>query len=271
MKLVLFAAFWIALAFGVRWFERTSLFHPERQLTFLPTSAGLAYTDLTLRAADGVSINGWHLPGKTGAPTILFLHGNGGNLSHRLDKIKLLKRSGAEVVIIDYRGYGKSAGAPTEKGTYRDAEAAYLHLTRGLKRDPGSIFVYGESLGSAVAVELARRRPVAGVILESPFTSVLDMAEEVLPWYPARFLSTFRYDSAAKIADIRAPLLILHSPQDETVPYRMGRKLFELAREPKQFVDLKGGHNDGYEQAGEAYLKAVEAFLARRLPLKKTA
>lgn len=271
MRMFLFVAAGAAFAFGLRWFERTSLFHPERELTFHPAGAGMKYVDLTLTASDGVAINAWHLPGKAGAPTLLFLHGNGGNLSHRVEKLKLLTRSGAEVLIIDYRGYGKSSGVPTEKGTYRDAEAAYLYLTKDLSRQPRSIFLYGESLGAAIAVDLARRRPVAGVILESPFTSILDMAAEVIAWYPARWLSTFRYDSAAKIAEVNAPLLILHSPFDATVPYRMGRRLFELAREPKVFFDLKGGHNDGYEMSGEAYLKAVESFVDRHRASKQTA
>jgi hypothetical protein len=190
---------------------------------------------------------------------VLFCHGNGGNISHRLDKAARLRRTGVSLLFFDYRGYGLSEGAPSEQGTYQDAEAAYQWL---LQRGAKGVVFYGESLGCAVATEMARRHPEArGLILESPFTSTVAMAQLIFPRLPVSWILRYRYDNLAKIPGLRMPLLILHSPQDEIVPFAMGKRLFAAAPEPKRFVEMAGGHNDGYIDFGERYAAEVKRFL----------
>jgi fermentation-respiration switch protein FrsA (DUF1100 family) len=195
---------------------------------------------------------------------LLFLHGNGGNISHRLEKFVLLHQLGLSTLAIDYRGYGQSEGAANERGTYADAEAALAWLEHRKQRaaPPAPPLLYGESLGSAIAVELATRHPVAGVILEEPLASVAAIGQQVFPFLPVRWLVRNRYDSLSKIGRVKAPLLIFHSPDDEVIPYRHGQQLFAAAREPKTFVNLQGGHNDAFARSWPAYRQALEAFLA---------
>lgn len=260
-------AVWLVLAAALLWlalrrFERSMIYFPSRGYDVHPGSAGLDWERLRLRASDGVELEAWWLPGpRPDAPVLLCLHGNGGSLSHRVEKMRLFRGAGAAQLWVDYRGYGASAGVPSEKGLYRDAEAAWSWLAaRGV---PASrVVVYGESLGGGVAVELATRRGPAGLIFESGFTSLADMAKLVLPRFPAR-LASERYDSLGKIAGWKGPLLVLHSPQDDIVPFELGRRVFEAAPGPKTFVELKGDHNEGFLATGPAYGKAVADFLAR--------
>jgi uncharacterized protein len=207
--------------------------------------------------------------GRGPAPTVLFCHGNAGNISHRMDKMALLHELGLNVFIFDYRGYGNSGGRPSEVGTYRDAEAAYNWLVEReassaplARREPGEgIILYGESLGCAVAVETAKNHPVSAVILESAFTSTVDMAKRILPWLPARAIIRYRYDTLAKIAPIKAPVLLLHSRQDEIVPFSMAQALFTRAAGPKRLVELTGSHNEGFLESGSCYSSAIQDFL----------
>jgi hypothetical protein len=194
--------------------------------------------------------------------TLLFFHGNAGNISHRLDSIRIFADLGLDVFIFDYRGYGLSEGSPSEPGTYRDATAAWRWLTgeRGLA--PGQILLFGRSLGAAVALELATRVEPAGVILESAFTSVPDLGAAIYPWLPVRLLSRYRYDNLGRIASVRAPLLVVHSRGDEIVPFRQGQALFAAASEPKRFLELQGGHNDGFLASGVGYRRGLAEFLA---------
>ena len=250
--------FWIFL----RWFERANLYFPSRALAAHPGSLGLKYEELKLKTEDGASIHGWYVENAPGSPVMLVSHGNAGNIGDRLDKLLLFRKAGASVLFYDYRGYGRSSGTPSEEGTYRDAEAAYRWLTAVKGAPPKRIVFYGESLGCAVAVELALRREAGGLIVESGFTSTEDMARVVFPFLPARWLIRFRYDSLAKIPRVRCPVLVMHSPQDDIVPFSMGRKLFMAAPEPKTFFELKGGHNEGFLDTGPAYEHAIRRFLA---------
>jgi len=243
----------------LRWREPRMLYFPDRDM--LPAPAGVA--DVWLTTADGVRIHGWWLPAPQAPVTILFLHGNAGNISHRTEKLEMLRALCVNTLIIDYRGYGQSAGTPNEPGTYADARAACDYLTTTLNREPRTVVVYGESLGAAIAVELATRVPVGGVILEEPFTSVGDMAQQMFPFLPVRWLVRNKYDTLRKIDRINAPLLIFHSPTDEIIPYRHGQRLFAAAREPKQFVALRGGHNDAFLVSADIYRAALRDFLAR--------
>lgn len=229
-----------------------------------PGHLGLAFEDLYLETSDGVRIHAWLIPAErapgTSPSVILFHHGNAGNIGHRLHAARAFRDMGHDVLLFDYRGYGLSEGSPDEAGTYLDAEAAHDHLT-GAGYAPGRILAYGESLGGGVAVELARRRPLAALVVEDTFSSLVGLGAEIYPWLPVRLLARIRYDSAAKIGALELPLLVLHSPGDELVPYAHGERLYELASEPRTFIATRGGHNDGGFLLDAAYIEEVAAFL----------
>ena len=252
----------IVFSLFLRWREPRLIYYPMR--TPFTTPAGI--TDLNLTTSDGVPIHGWFIPTPGARVTVLLLHGNAGNISHRLEKIALLRAAGAEVGIIDYRGYGRSAGAPNEAGTYRDARAGYDYLTTTMNRAPRNIVVYGESLGAAVAVELATRVPVGGVVIEEAFTSVPDVAQKMFPLFPVRWLVHNRYDTIHKINRLRAPLLIFHSRQDELFPFQSAERLLAAAPEPKRLVELHGGHNDAFWQSQALYRQALQEFFVALPP-----
>ncbi|MGD8617761.1 MAG: alpha/beta hydrolase [Gammaproteobacteria bacterium] len=238
---------------------------PGREPEATPAAVGLAYEDVALQTVDNIRLHAWFIPAEKPRATVLFCHGNAGNISHRLDSIRLLHSLGLQVLIFDYRGYGKSEGSPSEKGTYRDVDAAwhYLRDLRGLAE--AGIIIFGRSLGAAVAADLASRTRPAAVILESAFTSVPDMAAEFYPWLPVRLLSRYRYDNLGKVARIARPLLLVHSRQDEIIPFAHGERLFGRAREPKQFLELTGGHNDAFQSSRKAYTHGLKSFLDTHL------
>lgn len=258
-------AYWLAgiglLWLGLRWFERANLYFPQKSLEGGPGSFNLHFEDLSLVARDGTTLHGWFVPLKPESPVVIFCHGNGGNISHRLDKLMTLRHAGASVLMFDYRGYGKSRGRPDEEGLYQDAEAAYDWLVNAKKIPPQKIIAHGESLGGAVALELTRRKEAAGLILESTFTSIVDMGREVYPFLPVKFLAHSRYDNLSKIGKVSCPILIMHSPQDDIVPFAMGRRLYEAAPEPKTFFEMRGSHNEGFLDIGRAYGEALARFL----------
>ena len=247
--------------------DRMMIYFPESGLTSTPLDVGLEYEDVFLTAADGTRIHGWHIPGESRV-TLLWLHGNAGNMSHRVENIALIRaRLGAGVFIIDYRGYGLSAGKPSEKGLYMDAEAAFDWLVseRGLDAET-EIVIFGRSLGVGVAVQTAVGRKVRGVILESGFTSVRDMAREntlaALLAFAIMPMLEARYDSASKIGGLRAPVIILHGDMDAVVPFEMSRRLYEAAPEPKTFHQIIGArHNDTVQVGGESYWEALRRFV----------
>ena len=247
--------------------DRFMVYFPDRHLYTTPAEAGLDYDDVFLTAADGVRIHAWHVPGESDT-TLLWLHGNAGNISHRVDNIAALNSlTGLGVLIVDYRGYGLSEGSPSEKGLYLDAEAAFEHLVTELGLDPvEDIVLFGRSLGVGVAAEMATRHAVRCVILESGFTSVISMAGASRPDWLVYALMPFvgaRYDTLAKISRVKSPVMIVHGDRDEIVPFQMAEELFEAARDPKRFHVVKGAmHNDVYERGGTAYFQALREFIA---------
>ena len=273
----------VLLAYSLSTLERRALYFPDRRIAATPAAYRLSYENVFLQTNDGQKLHGWFIPQKNKgtAPTILFFHGNAGNISHRLDKALDFHNRGFQVLLFDYRGYGESEGKPSEKGTYLDGEAAYRFLADIQKIPARKIILYGESLGSAVAVELARQHPAVpasapagtapdleeqgpgagAIILESPFTSTVAMGKLVYPWLPVRWLVKYRYDNLSKISELRLPILILHSPDDEIVPFRMGQRLYAAAASPKRLVELTGGHNDGYYATGKSFLDSIQTFL----------
>ena len=244
-------------------FERSLIYFPSRAHDWTPGDFGLAADEVWMTAEDGSRVHGWFLPCPDSRRTILFAHGNAGNISHRLDRVRLLQsRLRTDVLLFDYRGYGRSEGSPDEEGTYRDTRAAhdYLTKTRGIAAE--KIVLFGESLGCAVVLDLALTRCCAALVLEAPFTSVADMARAVLPFLPIAPLLHTRYDNLAKVGRLRAPLLILHGERDSVVPLAQGRRLFAAAPEPKRFSAIPGAdHNDTYVTGGEAYWQALVAFV----------
>ena len=240
------------------------IYFPERDIFQDPSDFGLEFEDVYLTTSDGVRIHGWFVPG-SGGPTLVWFHGNGGNISHRVDNIAGLHgRLGVSILIIDYRGYGLSEGSPTEQGTYLDAEAAVAHALSRPDVDPERVVLFGRSLGCAVAAEMAVRHDAYAVVLESPFTSVLAMARQAYPFLPGvGLLVGDMYDTLDKVARIDAPIMVLHGDSDEIVPFEMGREVFETAPEPKRFYIIRGaGHNDTYAAGGASYLDALGSFLA---------
>jgi len=214
--------------------------------------------DVWLRTRDGVRLHGWWVEAPGSRLITLFLHGNGGNLAHSPGHLREIAAAGSSVLILDYRGYGKSAGRPTERGLYRDADAGYDYLI-GMGYEPGQIVAHGASLGSAVAVDLARRRPCAGVILECPFTSFSAIAGMIVPVVGRLFASGF--NTRRKIPGVHAPLLVIHGDHDRTIPQAMGRAVFEAANEPKSFWPVAGAtHIDIVETAGPLYRVRLRAF-----------
>ncbi len=242
--------------------ERRFIFFPEKELIGDPGHWGLSFDDVNCRAGDGVSLHGWFVPGE-GEVTWLWFHGNGGNISHRLEDLTLLNsRLGVSIFLFDYRGYGRSGGKPSEKGIYRDATAALDHVLSRKDVNPERIVYFGRSLGAAVAVWLASWRRPYGLILESPFASVADMAKIAYPRLPIHLLVRGKYDSLSKIGGISCPLLVLHGDRDEIVPISQGRKLYEAASGPKSFYAIEGAaHNDTYIAGGEPYFQALGDFI----------
>jgi len=258
------AAWILAIAGGllaILWsLENQLLFFPTRTLSASPGDFGLTSEELTLSTSDGVTLRGWHIR-SDGRRALLFFQGNAGNASDRLERVRILnRRFGLNVFLVDYRGYGRSTGSPSEQGLYRDARAVYAAaLERGFP--PERILVFGESLGSAVSIDLAAEKPCGAVILETPFYSILAMARVHYPFVP-RFLVRSRFDSAAKISAISAPKLFLVAEHDEIAPPSQGRELYERAPPPKTLFVIPGaGHNDTYVTGGEAYWREWEKFL----------
>jgi len=242
------------------------VYHPTRELEGTPDQAGLAYEDVYIRTGDGVKINAWFVPADDAKGTILFLHGNAGNISHRIDSLAIFHYLGYSTLIVDYRGYGRSEGSPGEEGTYLDAQAAWDYLRQKRKINAAGIVVLGRSMGAAVAAWLAGEERPGGVILESGFTSVPDRGAEMFPFLPIRWMSLIRYDTLGRIASVRCPVLFVHSRDDRLIPISHGRRLFEAANEPKRLLEITGTHNDGFITSGSVYTDGLVKFLDSVLP-----
>lgn len=239
---------------------------PGRQLAMSPRDVNLAYEDVYAKTEDGETLHGWFIPADEARVTLLFCHGNAGNISHRLESIALFNSLGLNVLIFDYRGYGQSTGSISEQGLYHDIDATWRELTdkRGIKAD--KIVVFGRSLGAAVASQLATRVRPGGVILESAFASVPDMAARLYPFLPARLLARFQLSNVRHVKDIQSPLLVIHSKDDEIIPFNQGQKVFTAAHEPKTFLRIRGSHNGGFLYSGRFYTEGIEAFLIKHFP-----
>jgi uncharacterized protein len=239
------------------------IFFPFGSVSETPASWGLGYEQVWLQTADGLTLHGWYIPSQGSEKVLLFFHGNAGNMAHRGDSIAIFHGLGLNVFIFDYRGYGRSGGTPSEAGLYQDARAAWGYLTQGRGFASNNIILFGRSLGGAVATRLAAEVQPAGLILESAFSSARDMADEVFPVLSRLVFLRFRFNVAAQIKKVHCPLLVLHSPDDEIIPYRQGEKIFAAANEPRVFFQMTGDHNYGFLKSQPAYGQALGTFVSK--------
>ena len=255
----------LLIYFVLRWFEHSQVYQPSATMEVEGDALGRPFEDVHFTANDGVKLHGWFFPADKNSPridrAILICHGNGGNISQRLDLCKVMLETGVNVFIFDYRGYGHSEGRPSEEGTYRDAQAAYQWL-HGKGVAGTNIIGFGESLGGGIVSELAVREPLGGLILQSTFTSIPDLGAELFPWLPVRWLSTIKYDTRSKLSRLTIPVLVMHSRMDQVVPFSHGEKLFSAANEPKLFCELKGDHNDSLAAGRRQFVQGLDFFLS---------
>jgi len=251
---------YLVVVVAAMFFENSLIYFPSPYPEGYWSPAGLDFEDAWFQSADGTQLHGWYVPQENARAAVLFCHGNAGNIAYRVGILKMLhERVGVSVFIFDYRGYGRSAGTPNEAGIMADARAARAWLAAREKIAESDVVLMGESLGGAVAVDLAARQGARALVLESTFTSAPDMAGYHYPWLPVRWAMQTRLDSLGKIGDYHGPLLMAHGDADTIVPIQLGRRLFEAASEPKQFIVLSGhDHNDGMPAE---YYDAVREFL----------
>jgi fermentation-respiration switch protein FrsA (DUF1100 family) len=252
---------WVLLSLLLYIFQPKFVYYPFSSLQATPKDAGLNYEEVYLTTSDDLKIHGWFVPHDNPRATMLFLHGNGGNISHRLEKLWMYNQLGLSVFIIDYRGYGLSEGSPSEQGTYLDAEAAWNYLTQQQQIPPSDIIIYGESLGGAVASWLARRVEAGALIIESVFSSVEDMGKHYYPYLPVKLITRIKYPVTKYIREVPYPVLLIHSPADEIVPFAMGKKVYEAANQPKDFLEITGDHNSGFLHSGDLYVNGIDRFI----------
>ncbi len=258
-----------ALAALLYAFQSRFVYFPEmgRADRATPAQLKLPFEELRIATTDGEQLHGWFVPAHEARGSVLFLHGNAGSIAHRLDWLPLFQRLRLSALLVDYRGFGQSTGQPSEAGTHADAEAAWRYLTEARGIPAARIVVMGESLGAAVAARLAARTGPAALVLHSAFTSAPDLAADLYPFLPARLLTRYAYDTLAAVRELRCPLLVAHSRGDEIVPLAHGRRLYEAASVPKQWLELAGGHNDGFIFMRDEWAHRFEEFLQRHLPV----
>jgi fermentation-respiration switch protein FrsA (DUF1100 family) len=237
------------------------LYKPSREVSSTPAEIGLDFEDVVFKSADGLNLKGWYVPVKNSKLTLLFCHGNGGNIEHRLDSIDIFHDLGLNCFIFDYRGYGNSPGKPSEEGTYADAMAAYKWLTEEKKTPAQEIIIFGRSLGGAIAAQLAGRVKAGALVVESAFTSYVDIVKEYYFYMPVQWFARFSYSTIDYIRDVRCPVMLIYSRNDEIVPYKFGLELYETANEPKEFIEIFGGHNDCFLVSGKIYTEVWAKWL----------
>ena len=265
--------FWTLLAYaaGVYALMVLAVWALQDRMVYVPTrnvftdpakAHALPFEDLALKTEDGLTIRAWYTPADDPRAVLLFCHGNGGNLAHRADVIKGFHDQGFSSLIFDYRGYGHSEGRPSEQGTYLDAQAAWDFLVnqRGISRR--SIVIIGRSLGGPIAARTAARNSPAGLSLEACATSAVDVGRQMFPYLPVSLLLRHRYDAVHWLNQVRCPVMISHGIGDSVIAFSHGQRLHELAAEPKRFVQLDGGHLEGYTDGSPKYPAALAKFVA---------
>ncbi|MBD3232435.1 MAG: alpha/beta fold hydrolase [candidate division Zixibacteria bacterium] len=244
-------------------FQSRLVFFPSRDLIANPNQIGLEYEEVDFKTSDHLGLSGWFVPNEESEYVILFCHGNAGNISHRLDTIRMYYQLGLSIFIFDYRGYGKSEGSPSEKGTYVDARAAWEYLSNEKGYPPGKIIIGGRSLGGAIAAWLASKQSPAALILESTFTSIPDAGAVHYPIFPIKLLARIKYNTLEYIKDVNRPLLVIHSKTDDLIPFRHGKKLYSAYHGEKQFLEIHGDHNEGFIESESMYMEGLRNFLKK--------
>jgi hypothetical protein len=252
----------------IRWFEHRQVYVPNRTLEATGGELGRPFEEVFFTASDGLRLHGWYYPANPGSPrahqVLLLLHGNAGNISHRLHFYQAWLELGVNVFAFDYRGFGRSEGRPGEEGTYRDAQAAVQWLRqKGFASQ--HLVALGKSLGGGVASELALREPLGGLILQSTFTSIPDIGSELFPWLPVRWLHRIKYDTVNKLPRIKAPVLVAHSRHDDLIGFHHAERNFRAANAPKLFWEVRGDHTSTVEAGRDVYLQGLGKFLAEYL------
>jgi len=268
-KILRFAALLFLFFFGyyvyriadLYFHQEKYVYHPEKIWKATPASEGLPYEDLKLRSSDRVELSAWYVPSAVSKGSVIFFHGNARNMSSDLDALKMFHGFGFNVLTVDYRGYGKSQGSPDEQGTYRDAQAAWDWLVRSKQESSDRIVICGRSLGAAIAADLALKNVPKALILEAAFSSLRDAAQELYPYFPVKFLTRYRYNTLGKLKDIRCPILIVHSRDDELIGFHHAQRLYAAVRGKKDFIELGGPHKGGYQPTIGKYQQGIKRFL----------
>lgn len=263
--LIFLAVGYLALVLLIYWGQSRLVYFPDKQLSSTPEMFGLDYSSVSIATDDGETLHGWWVPVLDAKGTILFFHGNAGNISHRISYLTMFKQLGYNTLLFDYRGYGQSSGTPSESGTYLDAQAVWRHLTATQKIASEQIVLFGESLGGAMAAWLAAREKPGLLVLASTFTSVPDLAAQIYPFLPVRWISRFDYNTLESLHSVTCPVFIAHSPQDEIIPFQHGQRLFHATSDPKHFLTLQGSHNNGFIFMQPRWQKALDEFMDEHL------
>ena len=253
--------------------ENGIIYHPVKYPEGLwdTSSMPLPIQDVWFEAEDGVKLHGWYIPSEEAVATLLFFHGNAGNITHRLENIFLLHHLKLNVFIFDYRGFGRSKGDPDEDGIQLDSQAAYDTVLAQPGVSPTSLVLFGRSLGGVFAAYTATRNPAAGLILESTFTNAVEMADEMVPILPGWFISS-EFDTVGRVAQLELPKLFIHGTRDNLVPFTLGRELYKAAAEPKEFYSIIGaGHNNTWSVGGKDYFDKIKAFIIQTVATQETA
>ncbi len=236
------------------------VYFPTEYIGFSPKDIGLRYEDIYFFASDGTRINGWYIPsGKE--YTLLIFHGNGGNISDRIGLIKIFNKIGLSIFIIDYRGYGKSSGEPSEEGTYLDASGAWDYLVKKKKVNPKKIIVYGRSLGGPIAAKVAKESKPAALVLDSTFTSIKDIGAELYPYLPVNKFFKYDYNTINYLKHVNCPVMVIHSREDDYIPFEHGQKVYDSIQGRKELVVIKGSHNDNIFVSEDIYMEKIDSFL----------
>ena len=260
--LLLLALIWTLLGAFLYTFQSKFVYHPDHQHWTTPDALGLPHENVWFQSSDGNRLHGWLISAPAPVATLLYCHGNAGNISYGLEHVALLTSLGLDVFTFDYRGFGKSEGIPTEEGTYRDAEAAWTHLVREAGVPRKRIIVYGRSLGGAVAARLASQTGPGALIVENAFISVPEAGQDIYPIFPSRLMAQFQYNTLRAIGKTHAPVLVIHAKNDRQIPFRHGEALFAAAATPKRFLEIPGGHVEAYRDSLPLYTAALKQFIS---------
>jgi fermentation-respiration switch protein FrsA (DUF1100 family) len=259
--IVLICLAYLGMGLFLYYMQSRFLYEPVRQIPYTPAELGLDFEEVYFKTGDRLRLHGWFVPAPNARFTVLYCHGNGGNMMYFLDTVNFLNKLGLNCFVFDYRGYGDSRGAPSENGTYLDARAAYRWLTKTKGVTPQQIILFGWSLGGSIAAYLATKFKSAALVIENAFTSYPAIGQKFYPYMPVKWFARFNYPTIDYVRKVTCPVLVIHSRNDEIIPFELGLDIYDAANEPKKFVEIFGRHNDGLLISGETYKKAWTNWL----------